>query len=46
MDELEQEYKVQIKPSENKEEDFPKKSVFIPIINSPIFPNDCSDNSY
>ena len=38
MSDLEQEYKVQIKPSEGKEEDFPKNSVIIPIINSPIFP--------
>ena len=38
MDDLEQEYKVQIKPSPTKEEDFPKNSVIIPIINSPIFP--------
>jgi ATP-dependent Lon protease len=38
MDDLEQEYKVQIKTSPDKEEDFPKHSVIIPIINSPIFP--------
>lgn len=38
MDDLEQEYKVQIKPSATKVEDYPKTSVIIPIINSPIFP--------
>ncbi len=38
MEDLEQEYKVQIKSSGEKEEDFPNKSVIIPIINSPIFP--------
>ena len=38
MTDLEQEYKVQIKASSGKGEDFPKESVIIPIINSPIFP--------
>jgi len=38
MDDLEQEYKVQIKPSPENKENFPKNSIIIPIINSPIFP--------
>ena len=38
MTDFEQDYHVQLKPSENQKEDFPKKSVIIPIINSPIFP--------
>ena len=38
MTDFEQDYRVQLKPSEGKQEDFPSNSVIIPIINSPIFP--------